>query len=94
MTKMVRKQVFITARQSRRLKAHAASAGVFEPELGALGYRSAIGEGREKPDWRSLAASFSDSWAQRENLYEEMREIRSRWNRRHQFLGRKAKRSC
>jgi hypothetical protein len=93
MNNMVRKQVFITAEQNRRLKAHAASAGVSEGELVRAGIDLRLEQGVERPDWRSLAASFSDSWREREDLDAEMREIRRRWNRRDQIMGRRAKRS-
>jgi hypothetical protein len=93
MNKMVRKQFFITAEQNKRLRAHAAAAGVSEAELVRAGIDLRLERKPEKTDWRRLAASFSSSWAERENLDEEMREIRRRWNRRDQIVGRKAKRS-
>ncbi len=93
MNKMVRKQFFITAEQNKRLKAHAAATGVSEAELVRAGIELRLEQKDEKPDWRRLAASFSSSWAERENLDEEMREIRGRWNRRDQLLGRRSKRT-
>jgi hypothetical protein len=93
MNKMVRKQFFITAEQNKRLRAHAAAAGVSEAELVRDGIDLRLERKPEKVDWRRLAESFSSSWAERENLDEEMREIRRRWNRRDQVIGRKAKRS-
>jgi hypothetical protein len=93
MNKMVRKQFFITAEQNKRLRAHAAAAGVSEAELVRAGIDLRLERKPEKADWRRLAESFSSSWAERENLDEEMREIRRRWNRRDQIMGRKAKRS-
>jgi hypothetical protein len=93
MNKMVRKQIFITSEQNRRLKAHAAATGVSEGELVRAGIDLRLEQKPEKVDWQRLAESLSGAWAERENLDEEMREIRSRWNRRDQFLGRKAKRS-
>jgi putative heme degradation protein len=92
MNKMVRKQFFITAEQNKRLRAHAAAAGVSEAELVRAGIDLRLERKPEKTDWRRLAESFSPSWAERENLDEEMREIRRRWNRRDQTVGRKAKR--
>ncbi len=91
MNKMVRKQVFITAEQNRRLKAHAAATGVSEAELVRAGIDLQLAREVEKPDWRRIADSLSGSWAERENLDEEMREIRTRWNRRDQLVGRKTK---
>jgi hypothetical protein len=93
MSKMVRKQIFITPEQNRRLKAHAAATGVSEAELVRAGIDLRLERKPEKPDWVKLAASFSDSWAQREDLDEEMREIRGRWNRRDQITGRRTKRA-
>jgi hypothetical protein len=92
MNKMVRKQVFITAEQNRRLKAHAAATGVSEAELVRAGIDLRLEQERQKVDWRRLAESLSGAWAERENLDEEMREIRSRWNRRDMLLGRKTQR--
>jgi hypothetical protein len=92
MTKMVRKQVFITAEQNKRLKAYAAAIGVPEAELVRAGIDLRLEQKAEKTDWRRLADSLSGAWAERENLDEEMREIRSRWNRRDQIMGRKARR--
>jgi hypothetical protein len=93
MNKMVRKQVFITADQNKRLKAHAAAAGVSEAELVRAGIDLRLEREPEKTDWRKLADSLSGAWAERENLDEEMREIRRSWNRRHQIMGRKSRRS-
>ncbi len=93
MNKMVRKQFFITAEQNKRLKTHAAAAGVSEAELVRAGIDLRLERKVEKPDWGRLAESFSGAWAERENLDEEMREIRQRWNRRDQIMGRKTKRS-
>jgi hypothetical protein len=94
MNKMVRKQIFITSEQNRRLKAHAAATGVSEAELVRAGIDLRLEQKPEKVDWRRLAERLSGAWAERENLDEEMREIRSRWNRRDQFLGRKPRRSA
>jgi hypothetical protein len=93
MGKMVRKQVFITAEQNKRLKAHAAATGVSEAELVRAGIDLRLEREAEKPDWRRIADNLSGAWAERENLDEEMRAIRRRWNRRDQILGRKAKRA-
>jgi hypothetical protein len=93
MTKMVRKQLFITAEQSRKLKERAAATGVSEAELIRAGIDLQLEGKAEKADWRCLAESLSGSWAEREDLEEEMREIRRRWNRRDQLMGRKAGRS-
>ena len=93
MNKMVRKQVFITAEQNKRLKAHAVATGVSEAELVRDGIELRLERRVEKTDWRSLADRLSGSWAERDDLDEEMREIRGSWNRRYQIMRRKTKRS-
>jgi hypothetical protein len=90
---MVRKQVFITVEQNKRLKAQAAARGVSQAELVRAGIDLQLDHKPEKTDWRGLAESLSGSWAERENLDEEMLAIRRSWNRRDQILGRKSKRS-
>jgi hypothetical protein len=82
MTKMVRKQLFITEEQNRRLKERAAETGVSEAELIRAGIDLKVGGKGEKTDWLSLSESFSSAWAEREDLEEEMRNIRRSWNRR------------
>jgi hypothetical protein len=89
MTKMVRKQVFITAEQERKLKQHAAATGVSEAELIRAGIDLKLKGQAENTDWLSLIESFSDSWAERKDLKEEMREIRRSWNRRELIMDRK-----
>ena len=98
MTKMVRKQLFVTAEQSKRLKECAAATGLSESELIRAGIDMRLEQEQEKRRaWQKTVdetvAKLSGAWAERENLDEEMREIRSRWNRRAMFLGKKAKRA-
>jgi hypothetical protein len=98
MTKMVRKQLFITAEQNRKLKARAAATGVAEAELIRSGIDLRLSqEPEEGRAWRSTVdetvSRLSGAWTERENLEEEMREIRRRWNRRSTILGRKTKRA-
>jgi hypothetical protein len=90
---MIRKQLFITAEQNRKLKARAAATGLSEGELIRAGIDQELAVQAEKPDWRRIAAGLSSDWAKREHLDEEMQDIRRRWNRRDQLLGRKAKRT-
>jgi hypothetical protein len=87
MTKMVRKQLFITAAQNRKLKARAAATGVPEAELIRAGIDLQLEGKAEKTNWLSLAEGLSGSWAERDSLEEEMREIRRSWNRRDQIMG-------
>lgn len=98
MNKMVRKQIFITAEQNRRLKAHAAAMGASEAELVRAGIDLRLEqEAESQRAWRSIVdetvANLSGAWAERENLDEEMRQIRRRWNRRSIILGKKARRA-
>ena len=98
MNKMVRKQIFITTEQNKRLKARAAAIGVSEAELIRAGIDLRLQEQGEKQKvWSDTVAEtvakLSGAWAERENLDEEMREIRRRWNRRDQLLGKKTKRA-
>lgn len=98
MNKMVRKQIFITTEQNKRLKARAAAIGVSEAELIRAGIDLRLQEqGEKQKAWSDTVAEtvakLSGAWAERENLDEEMREIRRRWNRRDQLLGKKTKRA-
>jgi hypothetical protein len=89
MTKVVRKQLLITAEQNCKLEARAAATGVPEAELIRAGIDRQLEGDREKTDWRSLAAGLSSSWAERDGLDgNEMREIRRGRNRRDQIMGR------
>ena len=98
MTKMVRKQFFITAEQNKRLKACSAATGVAEAELVRAGIDLRLSqEPEDRRAWKDRVddtfAKLSGAWAERENLDEEMREIRRSWNRRSTMLGKKAKRA-
>jgi hypothetical protein len=93
MAKMVRKQLFVTAEQSKRLKECAAATGMSESELIRAGIDLRLEQEHEKRRaWQStvdeMVANLSGAWAERENLEEEMREIRGRWNRREMLLGK------
>ena len=55
MNKMVRKQVFITAEQNKKLKARAAATGVAEAELIRAGIELRLEQKPEQPDWRARA---------------------------------------
>ena len=87
MNKMVRKQVFITAEQNKRLKEQAAARGMSEAELVRAGIDLQLERKPEKTDWRRLADSLSGSWAERDDLDEEMLAIRRSWNRKRKRLG-------
>ncbi len=96
--RMVRKQVFITAEQNRRLKTRAAATGVPEAVLIRAGIDLRLQqEAQSQRAWSDVVTEtvgkLSGAWAERGNLDEEMRGIRRRWNRRDQLLGKKAKRA-
>jgi hypothetical protein len=93
MTKMIRKQLFITEEQNRKLKERAAATGVSEAELIRAGIDLRLEQGaQDQRAWGDVVdetvAKLSGAWAERENLDEEMREIRGRWNRRSLLLGK------
>jgi transposase len=95
MNKMVRKQLFVTTEQNRKLKERAAATGLSEGELIRAGIDLKLAqEPEEQRPWREIVdetvAKLSGAWAERENLDEDMREIRRRWNRRSLFLGKKS----
>jgi hypothetical protein len=87
MSKMVRKQFFITAEQNKRLKAHAAATGVAEAALIRAGIDLQLERKAEKTDWRRLADSLSGAWAERDDLDETLRKNRKGWRRRLKRLG-------
>ena len=98
MNKMVRKQLFITAEQNKRLKSRAAAMGVSEAQLIRAGIDLRLqDQGDRQKAWSDTVdetvANLSGGWAERENLDEDMREIRRRWNRRDQLLGKRTKRA-
>ena len=82
MNKMVRKQLFITAEQNKRLKARAAATGVSEAEIDPPRHRSASSTTRwrkRKATGRMPGAKLSGMWKEREDLDEEsMRNRRKR----------------
>jgi hypothetical protein len=87
MSKMVRKQFFITTDQNKRLKAHAAATGVSEAELVRAGINLQLERKVEKTDGRSLADRLSGAWAERDDLDELLRKNRKGWKRRLKRLG-------
>jgi hypothetical protein len=84
--RMIRKQVFITEEQNRRLKAEAARLGVAEADLVRAGIDLRLAQELHHDDWKSALERISGAWAERENLDEEMKAIRSRWSRRREIL--------
>jgi len=87
MNKMVRKQVFITAEQNKKLKARAAAIGVAEAELIRAGIDLRLDQKLEKPDWRTALDKLSGAWAERDDLEELLAKHRQGWARRRKRLG-------
>jgi len=87
MNKMVRKQVFITAEQNKKLKARAAAIGVAEAELIRAGIDLRLDQKLEKPDWRTALDKLSGAWAERDDLEELLAKHRQSWARRRKRLG-------
>ena len=93
MTKMVRKQLFITEEQNRKLKEQSAAIGVSEADLIRSGIDLRLEQvARDQRAWKDVVnetiSKLSGAWAERENLDEEMRVIRRSWNRRSLLMGK------
>ena len=92
MNKMVRKQVFITAEQNKKLKARAAATGVAEAELIRAGIELRLEQiGQEQRDCQKVVeetlGKLSGAWAERDDLDELLRSNRKGWKRRLKRLG-------
>jgi hypothetical protein len=92
MSKMVRKQVFITTEQNKRLKARAAETGVAEAELIRSGIDLRLEQvGQEERVWQEAVeatlARLSGAWAERNDLDDLLRKNRKGWKRRLKRLG-------
>jgi len=92
MNKMVRKQIFITTEQNKRLKARAAAIGVSEAELIRAGIDLRLQEqGEKQKAWSDTVAetvaNLSGAWAERDDLDETLRRHRKGWKRRLRRLG-------
>jgi hypothetical protein len=92
MAKMVRKQVFITVEQNKRLKARAAATRVAEAELIRAGIDLRLQqEGEQQRAWQAavdeLFAGLSGAWAERDDLDDLLERQRRGWRRRRKRLG-------
>jgi|SRR5688572_7948607 hypothetical protein len=92
MSKMVRKQVFITAEQNRRLKERAAATGFSEGELVRAGIDLQLDRDLEQQRaWQDVVdetvAKLSGAWAARDDLEEFLKKRRASWKRRRRMLG-------
>jgi hypothetical protein len=85
---MVRKQVYITAEQGRRLKIHAAAAGIAEAVLIRAGIDKQLADASaaDDRDWRDVFDDVSPTWAKRDDLHDALAKVRSRWNRKGEFI--------
>ena len=93
MAKMIRKQLFITEEQNRKLKEQSAAIGVSEADLIRSGIDLRLEQvARDRRAWKDVVnetiSKLSGAWAERENLDEEMRVIRRSWNRRSLLMGK------
>jgi FtsZ-binding cell division protein ZapB len=92
MNKMVRKQVFITAEQNKKLKERATAIGVAEAELIRAGIELRLEQiAEEQRDWQKVVeetlGKLSGAWAERDDLDELLRGNRKGWKRRLKRLG-------
>jgi hypothetical protein len=92
MTKMVRKQLFITEEQNRRLKERAAVTGFSEGELVRAGIDLQLERGLdEQRTWQSIVdetiAKLSGAWADRDDLDDFLQKRRATWKKRRHRLG-------
>ena len=92
MSRMVRKQVFITTEQNRRLKERAAVTGLSEGELIRAGIDQQLGQGlEEQRAWQGIVdetiAKLSGAWAERDDLDDFLKKRRATWKRRRHRLG-------
>ncbi|HVY42046.1 MAG TPA: hypothetical protein VG966_03385 [Hyphomicrobiaceae bacterium] len=87
MNKMIRKQLFITVEQNRRLKARAAATGVAEAELIRAGIDRELDREPGNADWRSVVDKLSGAWAERDDIEGIVKKNRQGWKRRLKRLG-------
>ena len=81
--RMVRKQVFITAEQNKRLKTVAAAKGVAEAELIRAGIDQQLAQAKvEDDDWRTGLNRLSGAWRDRDDMHDFVRDLRKGWSRR------------
>jgi len=74
--RMVRKQVFITAEQNRRLKTEAARLGVPEAELVRVGIDMRLDRKSDPDDWRNALDRLSGAWRNRDDMHDFIRDLR------------------
>ena len=79
---MIRKQVFITAEQNRKLKLRAAATGQAEAELIRAALDRELDNIAENDDWRECLLAFAGSIPDVDHLEARVAENRERWNTR------------
>src|SRR5262245_64802335 len=89
MSKMVRKQLFITTEQNRKLKERAAATGLSEGQLMRAGIDLRLAQDpEEQRAWRDIVdetvAKLSGAWAERDDLDDFLKKRRATWKRRRQ----------
>ena len=86
MTKMVRKQFFITAEQKRRIKARAALTGVSEAEIIRRGIDRELEQALPvaEGDWKDAWRQAFGMWKDRDDLDELYARLRTRRRKRRQ----------
>lgn len=84
---MIRKQVFITAEQNRRLKQRAAETGTAEAEIVRRGIEVALASETSAADWKKGLAELSGAWSDRGDIQDFVRDLRKGTRRRLKRLG-------
>lgn len=79
---MVRKQVYITSDQNRRLKLQAEATGRPEAELIRSGIDRVLGGAEDSDDWKSRIMTFAGALADEEGIEQRVAEQRQRLNAR------------
>jgi len=79
--RMLRKQVFITAEQNRRLKSLAAATGQSEGELIREGVEKVLEARASEEDWKAAIRRLAGMWKNRDDLDELFPRLRRSWDR-------------
>lgn len=88
MNKMVRKQIFITAEQNRKLKARAALTGKSEGEVMRRGIDRELAQetNTQEGDWKDAWRQAFGMWKDRDDIEEICAERRKRRRKRRQSI--------
>ena len=88
--RMVRKQVYITADQDRRLKARAKANGQPAAEVLRAMLDTSLNASEpveDKDAWKKVIVNLKPIWQDREDMHEIVRDMRKGWGRRAKRLG-------